>query len=290
MKKWLVLFFGIVCIAISAIFVKLANINGLVSALYRILVALLFLSAFRIFVKNKPVPNKYKLITIFAGVFFGFELACWNVAIMKSSASMPTLLVNLSSVWVCIGAFIFLKEKVTIFHWIGNIVALLGLIIIIGINQLLKLKFESGILLSISASAFLAVYILLIKKVRSKMDTLSVLFYALIGSAIPLLFICIGRGLPLVGYPKISYAYLIALGLITQLGGYFSINYALGHIASIKVSLITLLQPVLTTIFAWIILNETIPNMKLIGGAIVLIGISISFIKLDNAWLKFKKN
>ena len=39
MKKWLALIFGIICIAISAIFVKQANVNGLISALYRIVFA-----------------------------------------------------------------------------------------------------------------------------------------------------------------------------------------------------------------------------------------------------------
>ena len=73
----------------------------------------------------------------------------------------------------------------------------------------------------------------------------------------------------------------MCIGLITQVGGYFSINYALGHISSIKVSLLTLLQPVLTGIFASLIISETIQKNKIIGGMIVLIGLCVSFRKTN---------
>jgi drug/metabolite transporter (DMT)-like permease len=199
---------------------------------------------------------------------------------MISSATMPTLLVNLSSIWVGIGAFLFLNEKTTPFHWIGNGIALFGVVVIIGIQQVLHLQIEQGILLAILASLFLAIYTLLVKKVRFEMSTITVLFYALIGSVIPLLIMCIVLKLPLIGYSGNTLLYLISLGLITQLGGYFSINYVLGHIPSIKVSLITLLQPVLTAIFACLFLHEIIQTHKIIGGIIVLLGIAVSFINI----------
>jgi drug/metabolite transporter (DMT)-like permease len=151
--------------------------------------------------------------------------------------------------------------------------------VIIGFTKILNLKLESGITFAIIASVFLAGYTLTIKKARAEMETISVLYYALLGSAIPLIIICFIYKLPLLGYSARSYFYLICLGVVTQVGGYFSINYALGHISSIKVSLITLLQPVLTAVFASLIINEIIPSQKLIGGLIVLVGIGISFFK-----------
>ena len=286
MRKWLVLFFGILCIAVSAIFVKKANIDGLVSATYRIVVALIVLAPIVAMTKQKKASIKSKLLCVFAGMFFGFELACWNVSIMISSATMPTLLANLSSIWVGIGAFLFLNEKTTPFHWIGNLIALLGVIIVIGFQQILHMQIEQGILLALAASAFLAAYTLLIKKVRIRMSTLTVLFYALIGSAIPLISMCVILKLPLVGYSNNTLLYLISLGLITQIGGYFSINYVLGHIPSIKVSLITLLQPVLTAIFACIFLHEIIQIHKIVGGIIVLIGIAVSFLNIRKQYSK----
>jgi drug/metabolite transporter (DMT)-like permease len=251
LKKWIVLFLGIICIAISAIFVKQANVNGLVSALYRIVIALLVVAPIKVLTNKNEYTARNKITCMAGGIFFGFELAFWNVSVMISNATMPTLLVNLSAVWVGLGAFFFLKEKVFLFHWIGTIIA----------------------------SFFLAGYTLTIKKARTAMDTFTVLFYALLGSSIPLIVICLIYKLPLLGYSAGSYFYLVCLGVVTQVGGYFSINYALGHISSIKVSLITLLQPVMTAVFASIIINEVIPSQKLVGGLIVLAGIGISFVR-----------
>jgi drug/metabolite transporter (DMT)-like permease len=280
LKKWALLIFGIFCIAASAIFVKQARVDGLVSAFYRIAIALLFLLPILLMSKQKKTTVKNKILCVIAGVFFGFELAFWNVSIMLSSATMPTLLVNLSSVWVGIGAFFLLNERPSVFHWLGNALALFGVVVIVGLQQIAHLQLETGIVLAVVASFFLAAYTVLVRKVRSQMSTITVLFYALIGSFLTLSILCFVNKLPLTGYSGESYLYLGALGLITQLGGYFSINYALGHIPSIKVSLLTLLQPVLTAVFACVVLNEVLPTNKILGGLVVLSGIGLSFLQV----------
>lgn len=279
MKKWIVLFVGIICVSISAIFVKKANVTGLVAAFYRIVFALTIIGPMFFIKRKKNITKKNLIICITGGLLFGFELAFWNISVMSSTATIPTLLVNLSSVWVCFGAFVFLKEKVTIMHLIGNFVALLGVVIIIGINKIVNLKLDSGVLYALIASVFLAGYTLVIKKARNNTDTISVIFYALIGSLISLSIMCLFGKVKLSGFSAESWVYLVCIGVVTQVGGYVSINYALGHMDSIKVSLATLLQPVLTAVFASLLLNEIIKSQKIYGGIIILFGLGISFIK-----------
>ena len=268
------------CVSISAILVKKANVTGLATAFYRIVFALSIIAPMFITKRKKSITKKNIIICIGAGLLFGFELAFWNISVMSSTATIPTLLVNLSSVWMCFGAFVFLKEKVTIMHLRGNFVALLGVVIVIGINQIVNLKFDSGILYALIASVFLAAYTLVIKKARNNTDTVSVIFFALIGSLISLSIICLIGKVELTGFSAESWVYLVCIGVFTQVGGYVSINYALGHMDSIKVSLATLLQPVLTAVFASLLLNEIIQSQKIYGGILILAGLGISFIKL----------
>ena len=61
--------------------------------------------------------------------------------------------------------------------------------------------------------------------------------------------------------------------LISQVGGYLSINYALGHLPASVVSTTLLTQPVLTAILAVPLLGEGIGWGQVAGGAIVLAGI-----------------
>ena len=83
------------------------------------------------------------------------------------------------------------------------------------------------------------------------------------------------RGFPLTGFPPQTWLSLLALGLITHVGGWLSINYALGHIPASIVSVTLLGQPVLTAIFAIPLLGEALFPLQIIGGILALIGIYI---------------
>jgi drug/metabolite transporter (DMT)-like permease len=58
--------------------------------------------------------------------------------------------------------------KLNRFHWTGNIIAILGVAIIIGINNIIHMKIDTGFVFSIIASIFLALYVLSVKEVRQK--------------------------------------------------------------------------------------------------------------------------
>lgn len=278
---WILLFFGIACISISAFFVKKAQVNGISVSFFRMFFATLFILPFYIRVKSKNMNLKGICLSVLGGIFFAFELVFWNTAVIVSNTTFPTLIVNLSSVWVGIGAMILFREKLDRFHWTGNIIAILGVAIIIGINNIIHMKIDTGFVFSIIASIFLALYILSVKEVRQKNSTIQVVFYTFLGCTITLFICCFATGSALYGFNLQSWAFLLCLGLITQVGGYFSINYALGYINSSTVSILTLLQPVLAAIFAVIVLNESFTVYQIIGGVLVLAGLLIALLFKD---------
>ncbi len=275
---WMILFFGIACISISAFFVKKAQVNGISVSFYRAFFATLFILPFYIRVKNKDMDKKSIFLSLLGGMFFAFELVFWNTAVIISNTTFPTLIVNLSSVWVGIGAMIIFREKLNRFHWAGNAIAILGVAIIIGIDNIIHMKIDTGFLFSLIASVFLALYVLSVKEVRQKYSTIQTVFFTFLGCSITLLICCLATGSSLYGFSLPSWAYLLCLGLITQVGGYFSINYALGYIDSSTVSLLTLLQPILTAVFAVIVLNETFMAYHIIGGVLVLVGLAFALL------------
>jgi len=283
-KKWLVLFFGVLCVSCSAIFVRKANVDGLVSAFYRVAFAfalaapIYWTRAARRKGKRALKPRNIAICMV-GGLFFGLDLAFWNVSVMRSNATIPTLLVNLSSVWVGIGAGLLLKEKAGPAHWVGTAIALLGVAVVVGLGQVIRLKPETGVTYAIIASLFLASYLLVTKRARMEMDTLSVLFYSLLSSSILLLAICLIARRPLAGYSGETWLYLACIGVIVQVGGYFSSNYALGYLPSATVSLASLLQPVLTGVVAVLALGEQFSAQRIVGGLVVLAGICVSLQK-----------
>lgn len=94
-----------------------------------------------------------------------------------------------------------------------------------------------------------------------------------ITSAVALLIFSMALGQPLTGYPASAYWSLIALALVTQVGGYLCINYALGHLPASIVSPTLLGQPVLTALLAVPLLGEPVTLVQMGGGVLVLGGI-----------------
>jgi drug/metabolite transporter (DMT)-like permease len=145
--------------------------------IFRVFFATLFILPFYIRVKSKDMNLKGICLSLLGGMFFAFELVFWNTAVIVSNTTFPTLIVNLSSVWVGIGAMILFREKLNRFHWAGNMIAIIGVAIIIGINNIIRMKIDTSFVFSIIASIFLALYALSVKEVRKIYSTIQVVFF-----------------------------------------------------------------------------------------------------------------
>jgi len=79
--------------------------------------------------------------------------------------------------------------------------------------------------------------------------------------------------IPLWGYDTKTYLSFLGAGIISQVGGYVSIGYALGKLPASIVSPTMVAQPVLTALLAIPIANQPLMFSQIIGGVAVLIGI-----------------
>jgi drug/metabolite transporter (DMT)-like permease len=61
--------------------------------------------------------------------------------------------------------------------------------------------------------------------------------------------------------------------LVSQVGGYLSIGYALGHLPASIVAPTLIGQPVVTALLAFPLLGEALRTQQWIGGLVVLLGI-----------------
>ena len=75
------------------------------------------------------------------------------------------------------------------------------------------------------------------------------------------------------GLPVEAYIWMILMGLIPQLIGHSSFNYALGYLPAAFVSLVILAEPIVTGTLATIFLNEWPVLIQIVGSALILVGI-----------------
>jgi drug/metabolite transporter (DMT)-like permease len=273
LAAYLALVFGILCIGFGGIFVKLAGVPGPASAFYRVLIAgIVIVPWWLARVNQRPTAQDIRLI-IAGGIFYALDNALWNTSLLLTSAATATLLANNAPLWVGLASFILLHERLSKRFWLGLAVALVGMGWLLGSDAYLQLRLNSGNLLAVGASVFYAVYLLTTQRARSRVDLLTFMAISMLSSIAVLLLINLALGTALTGYSSRSWLALTGLGLVSQLGGWLGINFALGHLRAAPVSVWLLGQVVVTALVAMPLLGEYVQLSQLVGGAMVLTGI-----------------
>jgi len=268
---------AVLALGFSAIFVKWSETPGPVSGFYRVAVAaavmtLPFLGELR---RSGPPSRRHAAYAVIAGLFFAADLAAWNTSLSYTSATNATLLGNSAPIWVALGAVLLFRERLAPLFWLGLGLALAGMFVIVGEDFLAHPTLGWADLLALSAGCFYAGFFLVAQKARLGVSVLAAFWLAAASGALTLWALTRALDLSLTGYSREQYAAMLALALVTQVGGYLAINYALGHLPAAIVSPTLLGQPVLTALLAVPLLGEPITGWQVVGGALVLGGIAV---------------
>jgi drug/metabolite transporter (DMT)-like permease len=274
-RAYLALAIGALTLGFSAIFVRLADAPGAVSAFYRMSIATLILAwPFLRAVKTKGrISRKGARLAVWAGIFFAADLAAWMTGVVLSGATNPTLLANTAPLWVGLGAMLFFREKLNLTFWFGLALAFAGAALIMGLDIARAANFGLGSLYGLLAGFFYGIYFLFIQRTRENLDSLSSIWIAGFTSTIILLGLTTILGQPLTGYSPFTYLNFLGMGVVTQVIGYLAIIYALGHLPASLVSPTLLVQPALTALLAGPLLGEAITGAQVGGGLVVLTGV-----------------
>lgn len=272
---YLALGIGIIALGFSAIFVRWANAPGPVIGFYRIGIStLVLLPVFMIRSRSRlKLSRGFLIFPLLGGIFTALDHGVWNTAVNFTSAANATLLGNTAPLWVALFAWLVWHDRLRISFWLGLLLTLCGAAIVLGTDFLAHPDLGIGDLLAIAAGVFYAGYFLITQRGRSHWDTLSYIWIVGLISAICLLLISLGFGMPLTGYPRESYLAFMGAALVSQTGGYLAVGYALGHLPASLVAPTMLGQPVVTALLAVPLLGENLDAWQLVGGLAVLIGI-----------------
>ena len=268
---------GSLSLGFSAIFVRWADAPGSVTAFYRVAIAVLLLAwPFYRQVKTRgSLPCQGLRLAVLGGLFFAADLTLWATGVVMSGATNPTLLANTAPLWVGLGALILFRERLAVMFWVGLLLAMAGAAVILGLDSLRAASFGLGTLLGLFAGVFYGGYFLITQRGRETLDSLTYFWPAAASSTLVLLVLNLVLGQPLTGYSVPTYLNFVALGLIPQVLGYLSINYALGHLPASVVAPTMLGQPVLTAILAGPLLGEALSVWQALGGTAVLAGVYV---------------
>jgi drug/metabolite transporter (DMT)-like permease len=207
------------------------------------------------------------------GAFFALDLALWNTSLLLTSATTATLLGNSAALWVGVASFFLLRRRMPFVFWFGLALSLAGMALLAGSGALCRLRFNTGDMLALGASIFYAAYLLITERTRSRVDILTFMAVSSLSSCLLLFVMSLFGGTSFTGFSGKTWACLIGLGLVSHLGGWLSINYALGLLRAAPVSVTLLGQVVVTALLSMPLLGEYPGINQIAGGLLVLTGI-----------------
>ena len=271
-----VLTIGVVGVSTGALFVRLADAPALVTAAYRLGIALLCILPFAYWKARAEIfslTHRQSLFGILAGFFLALHFASWISSLDYTSVANSVVLVNTIPLWVAILTHLVTKEKVKAHTWMAILLALIGAFILCGDSFSINQGALRGDGLATAGAFFAAIYILLGRNLRSR---LSLLAYVTIcyGSATFFLWMAVlASGQATTGFSNETWWAFLGLALLSQLLGHTSYNWALKWVGASMVAIALLGEPVGAVILAWLFLEETLTWQKALGGAIILYGI-----------------
>lgn len=278
LRAYLALAIGVMIIGSSAIFVRLANAPGSVTAFYRMAIAVVVVALpfYRRRQANaRPIPSQGVKIALLAGLFYGIDLVLWASGIMLSGATTPTLMANTAPLWVGLGAWLIFGERQGAWFWVGLALAMSGATIVLGQDLLRAFNFGLGTFFGLLAGIGYGAYQLATQRGRASLDTISYFWLTALSSTLFIMALVVATGQPLTGYSPFTYLNFLALGVLAQVGGWLLINFAQGYLPAALVAPSLLGQPVITAILAGLLLGENFTIWHFLGGAAVLAGVYI---------------
>lgn len=273
------LFAGAIFIALSPIWVRVAEVGPTASAFWRVTLAvpvLWALFAFN-FKGQNTLDKKQFLPLLAAGCAFAGDLVFWHWSIQYTSVANSTLLANLASIFVTLTAWVLWKQRPSGLFLAGLAAALAGVALLVRASLGSSSSALLGDGLGVVTAMFYAWYLLSVKGIRERgASTLYLMAVTTSITALILLPVALASGEALLPPTAASWLKLLGLALISHAAGQGLIAYALAQLPAAFSSVGLLLQPVMAALFAWVILAEPLGALQIAGGMVVLAGIYLA--------------
>jgi len=272
------LFAGAIFIALSPIWVRVSEVGPTASAFWRVCLAVPLLWILFFSLKtNETTKTNTRVPLLLAGIAFAGDLAFWHWSIKYTSVANSTLLANLASIFVTLGAWLLWKQRPSAVFLAGLAAALLGVALLVQASLAASPTALLGDGLGVVTAMFYAWYLLQVKALRDGgAGTLWLMAVTTTITAAILLPVALASGEALLPGTALGWWKLLGLAWISHAAGQGLIAYALAQLPAAFTSVGLLLQPVIAALFAWLLLAETLSVMQVVGGAIVLTGILLA--------------
>ncbi len=278
-SDWLLLGLSVFAISWSAPLIRLAfPIPVLVIVFARLGFAFLIMFFFSWYRKEKTnysfTRNSNSLL-ILAGLSLGAHFWFWTESLKHTSIIISVVLVTLHPIFVGFGAYFFLKEPFSRSLVFGAAIALLGTLIMTGMDISLQNSLW-GNFLALIGGIFFSIFLVVSRAMRKEISTFT---YSAIVYGLATLFVGFGfifSDVQFVTASPSAYWALIGIVVLPQLIGHTTINWTLGIFPAAIVGIAIVCEPIGASLLAVILLDEIPTLFEMVGALIIVSGVYIA--------------
>jgi drug/metabolite transporter (DMT)-like permease len=269
---------------------------------WRFLIAGLALALFqRLRGRKLPALDRWMVLGALA---FSADIALWHHSILSIGGGLATVLTNTQVLYMSLLSLRdreFAKPSSVLFSatlgLTGVFLLFYDRIFTSGINELPVFERVQGLLFGLIAGMFYTLFLICFAKSqkfdsrtrKSRISALQILTWvSILGGggllAMEGLLVAMGKRSSVGWVPTTSpqIFWILVLALIIHIGGWVELGNALNHYKKATMGLILLLQPVMSTVWAWMIFQEKLNSLQLAGAALIF-G-ALTMIRLAEKW------
>lgn len=220
------------------------------------------------------------ILSIFGtGLHYGIQ----TIGLQYTTAAKGGIYAVTAPITIIIIAAVFLKEKITLRKLAGVIIALLGVIIVMGFDTILEFNLKGnllGDLLVLISIVMWGIFTVMGKRFTSKMSALKMTAAITIIGAVYMIPASVleirSRSFSLVSINNDAWLSILFLGITCSFLATLLYVYALTMSESQKVGVYLYTVPPMTQLIAFLVLNEAVGISLLAGSAIVISGLYLT--------------
>ena len=272
------LFVGAVLISLSPVWVKLVSVSPTTSGFYRVAIGSVTALLLMAFARQRlRLSARAWLLVGLAAAFFSLDLFFWHRSIIYVGPGLATLLANFQVFIMMLAGVVLLRQKPTGLQLLAVPLALVGLVMIIGLDwQRLPGDYRLGVVFGLLTAVVYAGYLLCLRGARinseSRLPLSEVAVVSIVCTAL-LFLIAQAEGVSLAVPDAADIKWLLGYGILSHTFGALLLASSLPHVSTTEAGLALLLQPTLSFVWDVLFFDRPMQALEIVGAAIALVAI-----------------
>lgn len=263
---------AVICFSVSSSMVKLAETPGVTVAFWRMVLGTLVWLAILGAQRRRITWNGVRLAWP-AGVLFGLNISLFFIGVTRTSIANAEFIGSLTPLLLVPVGVVFFHEHLDLRALSFGALALVGVAIVLFFGPPSGTATLAGNLIVCMAVVTWAAYLTVTRRIRAHMDVTDLMATTAPIAALTILPLAIARG----GVTDVSakgWAYIIGLVFLTGVVAHGLILVAQRLVPLGTISMMQVAQPALAVGWAYVLLDETIVAIQLVGMLLVLGGLA----------------